>query len=478
MEDDLQAGDDGCYCVAFRNTYGLKRQRLFQLLARFGRITRLAVSDNAGKRCFVRFSNPEDAVRAVSGLCANSRITDPSSVQYVNNVRDPPASTRPSPATSRSEAASHYHPQHHRGENASENGGVDTTSPMVRPYHRAESKDRSSDRGGRSASPVTVFMGNLPQDVQQADLHHLFEQHNISVLLIRLIVKPFKRFAFVEVENSQISRVARQKLDGYKLFGCVLRVVEAKSKPIQESLPGAMNGCKESNGSVDRSHPDIGHRSRSGVANTAQLDHWRSSSVSRSVRTAASRCMPPLILPGPEAAVQSTPRGPSVGERRSFQQRVTLNGESLFDCQPPSEKRVCVRGGPITSRLGHRPPQPRSVPSFDPDSFRPSREWRQLSPTPSDSGLSDRIKSRLHAPCEVVVANFPDGFSEIDILELFKPYNPMSVRIMVDRAGVHQDDFTYAYVTLSNRMGADQAVLELENRIVHQQPLVVEMKKC
>ncbi|KAF0309555.1 hypothetical protein FJT64_019361 [Amphibalanus amphitrite] len=91
--------------------------------------------------------------------------------------------------------------------------------------------------------------------------------------------------------------------------------------------------------------------------------------------------------------------------------------------------------------------------------------------------ISERIKSRLHAPMDVVAANFPAGTNEHDLMQLFDRFEPLNVRIMVNNSSPHPDDFTYAYVTLSSRMMADEAVMEMDGMAFHGRPLVVETRK-
>ena len=54
--------------------------------------------------------------------------------------------------------------------------------------------------------------------------------------------------------------------------------------------------------------------------------------------------------------------------------------------------------------------------------------------------ISERIKSRLHAPMDVVVANFPVGTNEHDLMQLFGRFEPLNVRIMVNNSSQHADD--------------------------------------
>ncbi|XP_037079815.1 uncharacterized protein LOC119101538 [Pollicipes pollicipes] len=101
-----------------------------------------------------------------------------------------------------------------------------------------------------------------------------------------------------------------------------------------------------------------------------------------------------------------------------------------------------------------------------------------LTPAGRTTGaISDRIKSRLHAPMDVVVANFPVGTNEHDLFAMFRKFEPLNVRIMVNNSSQHPDDFTYAYVTVSSRMAADEAVMEMDGLTFQGRPLVVETRK-
>lgn len=69
------------------------------------------------------------------------------------------------------------------------------------------------------------------------------------------------------------------------------------------------------------------------------------------------------------------------------------------------------------------------------------RAWCAVGPEGRSSmAISERIKSRLHAPMEVVVANFPVGTNEHDLMAMFSKYEPLNVRIMVNNSSQHPDD--------------------------------------
>lgn len=177
-----------------------------------------------------------------------------------------------------------------------------------------------------------------------------------------------------------------------------------------------------------------------------------------------------------------------LGVRRSFSQRT----DAEADYSEPYVKRGRF-GDPIGGGLARLPtgppplgglsgmaglagPQARSI------SLQPHRSADMGGPPPAAAlrsavAISERIKSRLHAPMDVVVANFTAGTNEHDLMTLFERFEPLNVRIMVNNSSQYPDDFTYAYVTLSSRMMADEAVMEMDGLAFQGRPLVVEARK-
>lgn len=169
MEDDLQAGDDGLYCVGFLNKHWLLRERVQAEFSRFGRIVSIRGATDGTRMgwCFVRYANPEEAVRAITGMRESPHLCDPNNVKYVNDRGDGAASERVSRAQ-----------QPRRDES-----GV---SPLVRGDTRPAPPSRHSDKH-------EVYVGNWPLELDESSVMELFQKFDICVSDVRLYRKDTTR---------------------------------------------------------------------------------------------------------------------------------------------------------------------------------------------------------------------------------------------------------------------------------------------
>ncbi|KAF0291657.1 hypothetical protein FJT64_010238 [Amphibalanus amphitrite] len=516
MEDELQAGEDGFYCVGFKNVFALNESQIMSTFSQYGNVQSVrGAKDGIDNRrwTFVRFCNPEEAVRAITGMRASPHLCNVNYVKYVADAR-PKSERLQTGGTTRPAAGS----------------GV---SPMVRGDQPAV-PERSPARppAAGASGKYEVYVGNWPLSLEEDDLYGLFAKFNIKALSVRLYKKEERGFAFVVVPSAEdvtraIEQLNRGKVAGrqiVRLGGSVHRsgerappdaaqmpplVLPPPEQPAMPPRPAAYrppvgaNGAAppaQYNGTAGRPpRPDIRFDREPAGYDRSPARYDRD--PARYDRDPArydreppvdhfeSEFEPPRPRAGPyggpprPAPTRSAQPGPpplaGLGSRRSYNQRA----DAEVDYSEPFVKRA---------RYGEpEPAGPMRTPSAPPPLACPVGPSPRISMQPQRGGdmgpppmalrsavaISERIKSRLHAPMDVVAANFPAGTNEHDLMQLFDRFEPLNVRIMVNNSSPHPDDFTYAYVTLSSRMMADEAVMEMDGMAFHGRPLVVETRK-
>ncbi|XP_037079108.1 uncharacterized protein LOC119100099 [Pollicipes pollicipes] len=229
MEDEIQAGEDGLYCVGFKNVYALTRDEILEALSQYGRTRSVRGSCDGLKRSwtFVRFSNPEEAVRAITGLRSSPHLCDVNYVKYVQD-RLPPASQAGVSPLVRAEP-------------------VPELSP-VRPPAPAAAPPTGTRHGHHE-----VFIGNWPHDLERDDVFQLCAKYNVDAVDVRLYKKELKCYAFVVVSSAEDVRRAIELLDGGKVAGRQIVVKDSRNslakqepaaqpqeqKPVPPRIPAA-----------------------------------------------------------------------------------------------------------------------------------------------------------------------------------------------------------------------------------------------
>ena len=193
MEDEIQAGEDGFYCVGFKNVFALLRDQIHVEFSKYGNVhsVRGAVDGTETNFwAFVRFRNPEEAVRAITGMRASPHLCDVKFVKYMNNSRRDRSRVRDSTAGAAPASAPAA------GTGVSPLVRADETVEVVEETQPARPSKRPTRRGGRnSGTPrnFEVFVGNWPMELGEDDIYELFNKFSIKALSVRLYKKEEKR---------------------------------------------------------------------------------------------------------------------------------------------------------------------------------------------------------------------------------------------------------------------------------------------
>ena len=183
MEDEIQAGEDGLYCVGFKNVFALKRDQILEAFSQYGSVQSVRGSMSGNEThlwTFVRFANPEEAVRAITGMRSSPHLCN---VKYVKYVADGPMRNR-GHVSAPGEADADQPPAVGSG-----------VSPLVRgdqPQGRSPVR-APAPTTSRSSSQFEVFVGNWPLTLEEDDLFGLFAKFNIKALSVRLYKKEDRR---------------------------------------------------------------------------------------------------------------------------------------------------------------------------------------------------------------------------------------------------------------------------------------------
>ena len=180
MEDEIQAGEDGLYCVGFKNVFALDRAYIQEVFSQYGSVqsVRGSVDGTDTRRwAFVRFVNPEEAVRAITGMRSSPQLCD---VNYVKYVTGGPNRNRSQQAGSADVGA---------GTGTGTGTGV---SPLVR-ADRPQGRSPVRAPAGSGSGQFEVYVGNWPMALEEDDLYGLFEKFSIKALSVRLYKKEDRR---------------------------------------------------------------------------------------------------------------------------------------------------------------------------------------------------------------------------------------------------------------------------------------------